>query len=599
MRSKSIPLLLLLVAAGCASHHGHHRRDDADDTAVTERNLEDRPLARIDAVAVRPDHPRLMIGQPVPQDPTTARWQGILLTRGRELLAKPLVAYTPRALLTHSREALQHLSLLAGLYQMTHDPQWSAAARRELLNVCSFPDWQPNDFIATAEMMNAVAIAYDWTYDTLSPADRQIIQNAIISKGLTPAMAAYASRGGWTTAHHNWNLVCNGSVIVASLAISDVRPQPAQRALMFALNSIHNGLSAYDAQGGTAEGPMYHNYATRYLTFAAAALSTAPQSPVSLAAEDANWAKAGDYRTAMTGPTGKCANFGDCSEVVGNSAWMFWHAREFQRPDYAAFEAKIDANEPSIFDYFWYTPPGPGPLPPLIQPFGSAVVIRSRPAPPDSRDPNETFLAVRCGSTAGNHTHLDLGTFVLDMLGQRFAADLGADNYDLPGYLGARRGEYLRSSTPGHNTLSIAGASQPTDATAAAEIVPAGGGRSIVRIDMTSAYPGASHVIREIGVDPSGSVGITDTIKLFYPGPMVWNLHTPARVTPTRDGALLDAGGKRVQLRILEPAGARLTVEPDETDAPALPVEGMTHVRINLPPVTQSKLRVEFVTIVP
>ena len=545
-------------------------------------------------VSARSNHPRLMITQMPAEDETLAAWRRKLLARGSDVLRQPPIAYSSKALLTRSRDAMQRISLLAGLYQVTREQQWADGARAELLNVCRFRDWQPNDFLATAEMMCAVAIGYDWIYDTLSPQDRDLIQSALITKGLNPALSAYSSRGGWTTAHHNWNLVCNGGVIVACLAIVDEQPVPAQRCLSYAMNSIKSGLAAYDPQGGTAEGPMYHNYATRYLTFAAASLQTAPQTPVRLEQIDRDWTRAGDFRVAMSGPSGKVANFGDCSDVVGNSAWMFWHAREFRRPDYAAFEAAQDNASPSMFDYLWYTASanasGRAREPDLALAFGAAVTLRS------SWSPTGTFVAVRTGSTAGNHSHLDLGSFVLDMQGQRFAADLGADNYDMPGYLNDRRAEYLRSSTPGHNTLSIANASQPLDATATAEILR-GNGRSIARVDLTGAYPHADQVTREIGVDASGAVGITDTIRLQDRAPIVWNLHTPARVSPMRGGAVLEAGGKRVQLRILEPANAKLTVIPDETEPPALPIENSTHIRITLPAAEQMRLKIEFVAV--
>ncbi len=54
-----------------------------------------------------------------------------------------------------------------------------------------------------------------------------------------------------------------------------------------------------------------------------------------------------------------------------------------------------------------------------------------------------------------NHNHLDLGSFVLDALGQRWAVDLGADDYNLPGYFGGQRYTYYRLRAEGHNTLVL------------------------------------------------------------------------------------------------------------------------------------------------
>ena len=589
---KKLIVLLSLAAAGCVSHshHSSHRESAGLDRPVWHN----RTLEAEAETPITPGHPRLFVRgaftPALPGDPQVVQWQRILAGRADELLTKPVIAYTPQKLLGQSREALRRLSLLGGMYQLTHEPRYAQAGRRELLNVCEFPDWQPNDFLATAEMMNAAGIGYDWLFDALSPQERATVVTAIVNNGLEPAMNAYASQGGWTTAHHNWNMVCNGGVIVASLAIAEERPAVARRALNAALGSLPNGLQAYDENGGTPEGPMYHNYATRYLTFAAAALQTALQTPISLAGSFPNWTHAGDFRINLRGPSGKVFNFGDGADIVGNSAWMFWHAARFGHPEYATFEKKEDQSEPSIFDLLWYVPGDPAIHPPLDETFEAALVMRQR-----WDDPNTTYLALRKGSNADNHNHLDLGTFVLDMLGERFAQELGADNYDLPGYLGARKADYLRSSTPGQNTLTIGNASQPLTAGATGELVAGADGQHIARIDLTIAYPGARSATRTAGINARGVAFVRDDIRLTYPGTIIWNLHTPALVTPTPDGgAILDVQGHRVEMRVLQPIGARLTFAPDRTAPPELPIQGSTHIRLICPASTETRIDVEF-----
>ncbi|MDB5325853.1 MAG: hypothetical protein JWM57_1422, partial [Phycisphaerales bacterium] len=328
-----------------------------------ERNL---PAQAADVrFDVKPQHPRLFVTSdwPAPADSVAMQWRDLLTRRANETIDKPAIDYSPKKLLARSREALKRLSLLGGVYRITGDKKYAQAGRRELLNVCGFEDWQPGDFLATAEMMNAVAIGYDWLYDTLSPADRRTIVNAIVENGLKPALDAYASRGGWTTARHNWNLVCNGGVIVASLAVANEEPATSRRVLGLALASIEEGMASFDSSGGTAEGPMYHSYAMRYLTFAAAALDTAMEGNADnpLISDGHGgyraWTNAGNYRLAMTGPTGKSANFGDGSETLGNTAWMLWLAKTFNDKRYADFETDVDRAEPSIFDLLWHVAP--------------------------------------------------------------------------------------------------------------------------------------------------------------------------------------------------------------------------------------------------
>ena len=42
-----------------------------------------------------------------------------------------------------------------------------------------------------------------------------------------------------------------------------------------------------------------------------------------------------------------------------------------------------------------------------------------------------------------------------DALGVRWAVDLGADNYNLPGYFGGQRWTYYRLRAEGHNTIVV------------------------------------------------------------------------------------------------------------------------------------------------
>ena len=596
MRIVALPVVALLcLNAGCVTAarkiEQAIRRGTGDDTKAGQPQLADLPPTAPPDFAVRPGHPKLFLTDdwPAAPDSTARNWQAILRKRADALIAAAAIDYSGSKLLTRSREALKRLSLFGAVYRFSKEARYADAGRRELLNVCGFPNWQPNDFLATAEMMNAAAIGYDWLYDTLSPAERRQVAAAIVQKGLRAAVNDYRSQGGWTRAQHNWNLVCNGGVIVASLAVYDEQPDAARQCLTLAMQSIRYGLSAYGPDGGTAEGPMYHSYATRYLAFAAAALETAPTRPVTLT-PDKSWQHAGDYRLAMTGPTGVSANFGDSGDVLGNTAWMFWLARETHDAKYAAFETADDSSEPSAFDLLWYTPAPTGTPRMLPGPrrFGSAVVLR-----PPGDDPLAPFVAVRTGSTGDHHSHLDLGNFVFDVLGQRFAQDLGPDNYNLAGYMGPRRADYLRTSTPGHNTLTIGDASQPDDTSCRVEVAGTPGGKQTARVEMKDAYPGFKTAARTFTLD-GRTLTVHDDLRADRSARVTWHLHTAATVTVTGNTATLDNHGQRVTLTVVSPAGVRLTAEPDATDPPQQPVDHSTHVYFKVKVDDKTNIDVRF-----
>jgi hypothetical protein len=92
------------------------------------------------------------------------------------------------------------------------------------------------------------------------------------------------------------------------------------------------------------------------------------------------------------------------------------------------------------------------------------------------------WLAMKSGDNAASHSHLDIGTFVLEAGGRRFAIDLAPDDdYALPGYFSPdRRPGYYRISTAGHNTLLVDEANQP--ATARAQLIDLRSGPDVSRI---------------------------------------------------------------------------------------------------------------------
>ena len=48
-------------------------------------------------------------------------------------------------------------------------------------------------------------------------------------------------------------------------------------------------------------------------------------------------------------------------------------------------------------------------------------------------NPDALWLAAKGGDNHANHSHLDLGSFVFEAGGVRWAEDLGSDYYNLPG----------------------------------------------------------------------------------------------------------------------------------------------------------------------
>jgi hypothetical protein len=97
-----------------------------------------------------------------------------------------------------------------------------------------------------------------------------------------------------------------------------------------------------------------------------------------------------------------------------------YFARIFNRPVYAAHQ-RVFRSGGDIFDLFWHDPRGSkADLDSLPKDafFRGVDVVFMRSS---WTDPNALFVGFKGGDNAANHSNLDLGTFVLDALGERWA----------------------------------------------------------------------------------------------------------------------------------------------------------------------------------
>jgi hypothetical protein len=303
----------------------------------------------------------------------------------------------------------------------------------------------------------------------------------------------------------------------------------------------------------------------------------------------------GAYRQHVVGPTNTYFNYADAEEKVGDDPALFWLARAYRQPAYAV-AGRVSARKPSARDLLWYTADGSADdvaRQPLDRRFTGAQLAFFRSA---WNDPNALYLAFKGGNNGGSHAHLDLGTFVLDALGQRWALDLGRDGYSLPGYFGAKRWSYYRLRTEGHNTLTFGGMNQ--DEAAIAPLVAfgsaAGGGFAVADLSAAYAVAGAARVRR--GVMLFGQrrrVLIQDEITGSGPLAPVWAMHTAAQVQVAGTRATLRLGSATLSARILSPAGAEFAVEPVDIPAPQKPARGISKLMLHIAaPTTDLRIAV-------
>ena len=523
---------------------------------------------------------------------------GDVIARADKLLKAAPIAHKldgPR-LLGVSRDMVDRVYTLGLAWRWTGQARYADNLRDNLLRAAAFKDWNPSHFLDTAEMSHALGVGYDWLHDRLTAAERKALIAGLIRNGLEPGLAAYGlkkvpgvPKQWWVESAFNWNQVCNMGLSIGALAIADVEPSYARQILPQAVKSLPVALESYDPDGAWAEGPGYWYYATRYTVWGLAAMQTALGRDFGLS-DRRGLREAGAFPLHGSGPTGLYFNFADAGfgSARRNLPPLLWLAGRYDQPALAEAERQVILKRPAeAMDVIWYIPAGEKPAAaPLDRVFRGKVetaFFRS-----DWRSADALYLAVKAGYNQVNHGQLDLGTFVLDALGQRWALDLGSDYYNLPGYWDGHRRDgkrwtYYRLGSLSHNVPLLDGANQDPMATSRFLAHQVGGDSPWVTIDLTEAYaPKAARAIRGVQVLQRRSVLIQDEIDLKQAVDVTWGLTTAAEIAADGATATLTLNGRSLKAMILSPQGASFRVASAEQKPPEAVNKGIRRLEIHL-----------------
>ena len=542
------------------------------------------------------------------------QWQGNLRQEADKLLTAPPSSYEipdGKRLLATSRRVLDRVMLLAWMYRIEGHRKYAERAWRELEAAANFKDWNPSHFLDTAEMTHAFAIGYDWLYDVWTPAQRTTLRTAIIEKGLNQALKAYRGKQWWSSCHHNWSQVCNGGITTGALAIGDEAPELATEIVASAVRSVPLAMAEFAPDGAWPEGPGYWGYATMYNVAMIATLESALGTDFGLSAIP-GFAETGAFPIYMSGPTGRSFSFADCHAGAIKSPVMFWFGTKFNHPEYAVHQ--LTQIHPQPLDLLWYDAKlaaTPTPALPTAKYFRHVEAVSMRGA---WNDPRTTFVGFKAGDNKANHSHLDIGSFVLDALGVRWGVDMGSDNYNMPGYFGSKRWTYYRLRAESHNTLVINPGQDPDQdpkaTTAIVKFTTAQPSSSAVA-DLTAAYAKhAKSVQRGISLLNGHNVLVQDEITSKDQAADVWwFFHTGAEINLSADGATATLTSSpdskkspsvQLSVKLLSPAGAKFAV----ANAKPLPTspnpsgqnenKNIQQLTIHLPATTTTRIAVLF-----
>jgi hypothetical protein len=560
---------------------------------------------------LRKEHPRLMftkedqlrIESLAKQDTLLQKLLDELFVHADLFLSEPAIKFdlegSPRPrLLFQSRACLTKILTLGTAYRLSGDTSYARRAIKEMHIAAGFPDWNPSHFLDVAEMGTALAIGYDWLFDILSPNDREIIRTAILKHALEPGLSVHPDR--FRSKTNNWNLICNGGLVITALAIADEEPIIAERIIRKAVKSLPNALKNYAPDGAWFEGPAYWMSATNYLSMMLSSMWSALGTDYGLS-KSSGLENTGRFFIDAIGPTGDFFNYADggkdlyttppallCLAQLYNEPLLAWYNHQLVDSFLPIIKKTDSEGNHKLYNHrlfaleiIWFTPatkPNRNVLPlnTFYRGLTDVAFFRS------SWEKDALWVGFKTGKNSVNHAHLDCGTFVFELGGHRWAEDLGDDDYNLPGYFernsdSGRRWNYFRTSSLSHNVPVINNQNQRFNSDTKIIAFESNPKSAQVVADLSTAYEGlAESVKRGLSIFDQNTLLIQDEVVALKQGDQFrWAMLTSAAITVNSNLAELQIDDDTLTVEILQPSDAIFdtvstisTYHPNETPNP-------------------------------
>ena len=521
------------------------------------------------------------------------------------IFEKPLLTRKKigRRLLHTSREMLWRMNMLGFVYLMEKDQKMLDRINEEVIAVCNFSDWNPSHFLDVAEMSMAVAFALDWTVGDLPESTINLAKKALIEKGIKPSWPENGNTPGWANGRNNWNQVCNGGMIAASIAVADDEPELAAKTIHRALDGLPHALVEYGPDGVYPEGSTYWSYGTCFSVTTAAMLESAFGDDFGHFEYPA-FKESATYRVMSNAPSGWYYNFADCGDKRrenGDVVLAWFAAKTGNKTFYEKERFLRNPKEMSVLSRL----SGAGMA--WLSQYEEKTVVKnptawkgegSNPAvffTGGENDPNLYYFGGKGGRGMVNHGNMDGGSFIFELYGVRWVVDPGNQSYhalektgfDLWGKCqDCERWTLLTKNNYGHSTLTINNQLHKTEGLVTlTDFKP--GENPQATFDMSATLGDlVSAASRTFIKDSPRSLVIEDEIEISDKTQLItWQLMTTAEIEFTKKGAVLMKDGKQLNLEIL--SHPELTISTVSLDPPPLEldrnIEGLKRLEIRIP----------------
>lgn len=541
--------------------------------------------------------------QKVKTDPMVKNYFAAMKLNAKEIMTKDLLVrkLEGRRLLGVSREMLYRMNVLAMVYRIEKDPVVLKRINEELQAVCNFTDWNPSHYLDVAEMSMAVAIAVDWAGKDLPKQTVELALRSLIEKGIKPS---YAEKGmGWIKGSNNWNQVCNGGMIAASIVIADKDPELAAKTIARSLDGMPYALQEYAPDGVYPEGSTYWGYGTSFSIVTSSMLVSAFGTDFGLANYPA-FLKSADFRLLSIAPSGWYFNYADCGDKGSEEGDvpLAWFAQHTGNSIYLGKE-KYMVSPQSMgklsriagAGLVWlseFKPKTHSELPLAWKGDGPNPIVIFRGG---EKDPGQYYFGGKGGRATSSHGNMDAGSFIFELNGVRWSVDPGNQSYNEIEQTGfdlwgncqdCQRWILLTKNNYGHSTVTVNNALFVNNGFAALKEFK-DGAKPEATFDLTAVYgENLKSVIRKFVKEDNRSILIEDhfnTTKATQS--IVWQMMTTADVEIVKSGAILRQDGKELKLDNL--ANPELQVSVIQLDPPPFyldrKIAGLKRLEIRMP----------------
>jgi hypothetical protein len=603
-------LFCILTAVFCVASTVALHAEEADIAKL--RNPIDRSYLQKN---LKQSKPRLIytetslakLKEAIETDPVARNLYQAIRLEAMELLDRPVIEHkqTSNAILDISRGFLRRINMLGLVYLLERDPTILDRINRELLAVANFSDWNPQVFLDTATISMGVALALDWTLDDLPPETIRLAKEALTEKAINPSWEKNGEETNynwWINHPNNWNQVCNGGLIAASISVADVSPELAARTIHRALDGIPYVLDEnYAPDGVCPEGVMYWNYTTSYALLTLSILESALNDDFGYR-DYPGFMKSAMFKVMTSHlPTGGYYNYADCNDGPSTDgdielAWfgaetgkkMFFEKEAFLTP---AEEIRISSLTPAAMAWIIRYREHYSEKPPTAYVgLGRSPVAVFR----DRAGPDGFFLGAKGGCGAVSHGNMDAGSFLFELDGVRWSVDpgirgymIGEQGFDLwSQHQEAQRWELLNQNNHGHSTITVDGQRHVVDGYARV-IDHQLGEQPSVTFDLSPTFHGQLRSARrQLTRTGPRSFDIRDTL---VPGEetktITWQFITRAEIEMVQDGAVLRQDGK--SLHIHNFSHPQLSFRVVSLDPPPHPldkhIDDLKRLELNIP----------------